>query len=87
MEEMIAEMLERGVVKHSYSSWASPVVLVAKKDGTMRFCVHYFRLSSIMKLNTFLHPRVDDSLDLLANASYFTTLDLMSGYWQVGMDP
>ena len=63
MEEMIDEMLVRGIIKH----------LVAKKDGT-RFCVDYRRLNSITKMDTFLFPRVDDSLDLLANTSYFTTL-------------
>ena len=87
IEEMIQEMLERGVVTYSHSPWASPVVLVAKKDGTTRFCVDYRRLNSITRMDTFPLPRIDDSLDLLANTAYFTTLDLMSGYWQVGMDP
>jgi len=44
MEEMIAEMLEGGIVKHIRNPWASPVVLIAKKDGTMRFCMDYCRL-------------------------------------------
>ena len=87
MEQMIEEMLERGVVTHSHSEWASPVILVAKKDGTTRFCVDYRRLNSITRMDTFPLPRIDDSLDLLANTAYFTTLDLMLGYWQVGMDP
>ena len=87
IEEMIQEMLERGVVTYSHSPWASPVVLVAKKDGTTQFCVDYRRLNSITRMDTFPLPRIDDSLDLLANTAYFTTLDLMSGYWQVGMDP
>ena len=81
-------MFERGVVEHSHSPWRSPVVLVyiAKKDGTLTFCVDYCRLNSITKwiLST---PRINTSLDLLANTSYFTTLDLMLGHWQVGMDP
>ena len=86
MEEMISQMLEQGVIKPSNSPWASPVVLVAKKDGTSRFCVDYRRLNSVTKMDTFPLPRIDDSLDLLANTAYFTTLDLASGYWQVEMD-
>ena len=76
-------MLKEGVIKGSNSPWASPVVLVAKKDGSTRFCVDYQRLNSITKLDTFPLPRVDDSLDLLAKTAYFSTLDLASGYWQV----
>ena len=85
-EELIDKMLQEGVIKSSNSPWASPVVLVAKKDGSTRFCVDYRRLNSITKLDTFPLPRVDDSLDLLAKTAYFTTLDLASGYWQVGID-
>ena len=87
MEKMIDEMLESGVVQHSHTPWASPVVLVAKKNGTLRYCVDYRCLNSITKMDTFPLPRINDSPDLLANTSYITTLDLMSGYWQVGMDP
>ena len=83
---MIAKMLEQGIVKPSSSPWASPVVLVAKKDGSMRFCEDYRRLNSITRMDTYPLPRVDDSLDLLAQTSHFSTLDLASGYWQVGME-
>ena len=86
VEGMVEEVLERGVVQLSKSPWASPVVLVAKKDGTTRFCVDYQRLNASTKLDVFPLPRIDDSLDLLAHSQYFTTLDLASGYWQVGMD-
>ena len=75
------------MIKDSNSLWASPVVLVAKKDGSTRFCVDYRCLNSITKLDTFPLPHVDDSLDLLAKTAYFSTLNLASGYWQVGMDP
>ena len=81
------ETLQQGVIKQSSSPWASPVVLVAKKDGTTRFCVDYRKLNAVTKLDVHPLPRIDDSLDLLAETRYFSTLDLASGYWQVGMDP
>lgn len=87
VEEMTAEMLEQGVIRPSQSPWASPIVLVTKKDGTTRFCVDYRRLNALTKLDVFPLPRVDDSLDLLAKSRYFSTLDLGSGYWQVSMAP
>ena len=63
----------------SCSPWASPVVLVRKKDGSHRFCVDY----SVTKLDSFPLPTIDDLLDQLDQARYFTTLDLASGYWQI----
>ena len=58
-----------------------------KKDGSTRFCVDYRKLNAIIKLDSFPLPRVDDSLNLLANTAYFSSLDLASGYWLVGMTP
>ena len=83
VDDMVGEMLDQGVIQPSHSPWASPIVLVRKKDGGVRFCVDYRRLNHITKLDEFPLPRIDDTLDLLAGAQYFTTLDLASGYWQV----
>ncbi len=87
IDEMVQQMIEQGVIQPSQSPWASPVVLVEKKDGSLRFCIDYRRLNAITKMDVFPLPRIDDTLDLLAHSRYFTTLDLASGYWQVPMDP
>ena len=86
ISQMVKEMEERGIVQPSSSPWASPVVLVPKKDGSLRFCVDFRRLNSITTKDVYPLPRVDDILDTLGNARYFTTLDLASGYWQVPLD-
>ena len=63
-----------------------PVVLVTQKDGTQRLFVDYRLLNSGTVKDAFLHPRLDDSLDCLSGAKWFSTLDTASGYWKVGMD-
>ena len=65
VSQLVNEMLEQGVTVPSSSPWASPIVLVAKKDGSTRFCVDYRKLNAITKLDVFPLPRIDDSLDLL----------------------
>ncbi len=79
-------MLDRGVIEPCQSSWASPVVLVTKKDGTTRFSVDYRKLNDIMRKDVYPLPQIDDTLDALHGSMYCSTLDLYSGYWQVEMD-
>ena len=76
VEEMVDEMLDKGIIEHSSSPWASPIVLVSKQDGSTCFCVDYHCLNAITKLDKFPIPRIDDSLDLLSGMKYFSTLDL-----------
>ena len=78
-------MLQAGQIKPSDSLWSSPTVLVKKKDGILRFCMDYRRLNCVTKKNTFPLPPINDSLSMLADQRWFSTLDLASGYWQVGM--
>ena len=85
VDSLVEDMLSQGVITPSSSPWASPIVLVAKKDSSTRFCVDYRRLNAVTKLDVHPLPRIDDSLDLLAGTKYFSSLDLASGYWQVGM--
>ena len=83
---LLQEMLERGVVEPSTSPWASPIVLVRKKDGSTRFCVDYRKLNDATRKDTYPLPRIDANLDTLHGSQWFSTLDLLSGYWQVVID-
>lgn len=85
-EKEISDMLSQGVIKPGCGPWASPIVLVRKKDGRVRFCVDYRRLNAVTQKDAYPIPRIDDTIDSLAGSIYFTTLDLSSGYWQVPMD-
>ena len=79
----IQEMEQAGVIKKSHSPYASPIVVVRKKDDSIRLCIDYRHLNSKTRRDAFPMPRIDEALDALGNAKYFTTLDLTSGYWQV----
>ena len=83
----VQHMLQNGVIRPRFSPWSSPVVMVKKQDGSWRFCVDYRKLNSVTHRDAYPLPRIDSTLDSLAGAKLFTTLDLASGYWQVEMDP
>lgn len=85
VDKAIDEMLESGIIRRSHSSFAFPVVIVDKKDGTKRFCVDFRKLNKVTKTDSYPLPLIDDMLALLSGARYFTALDLKSGYWQVKM--
>ena len=87
MQKLLSDMLAKNIISPSKSPWASPVVLVKKKDGTSRFCVDYRQVNAVTRKDAFPLPRVDDTLDILAGSQLFSTLDLISGYWQVEVKP
>ena len=91
MREMVAKevkkLLNAGVIEPVSTEWASPVVLVPKKDGSLRFCVHYRRLNAKTVADSYPLPRMDDCIDSLGDTAVFTTLDCNSGYWQIPVAP
>lgn len=80
IDKHLDDMLERGVIEQSNSPWSAPVVLVKKKDGSYRFCIDYRKLNSNTFKDAYPLPRNDESLDQLIGSSWFSTLDLCSGY-------
>ena len=81
--KQISDMLAQNIIQPSSSPWSSPIVLVRKKDGQLRFCVDYRKLNQITRGDCHPLPRIDDTLDALKNAKLFTTLDCRNGYWQI----
>ena len=76
-------MLDLKVIEPSSTEWVSAIVLAPKPDGSWRFCVDYCRLNDITVKDSYPLPRMDECLDSLGEAKYFTTLDANNGYWQI----
>jgi len=87
VSRQLQNLSDSGIIEPSHSAWSSPVVLVRKKDGSWRFCVDYRKLNSVTIQDAYPLPRIDESLDALAGSKYLSTLDLLSGYWQVPLSP
>lgn len=96
LREIVADQLENmlklNVIRVSSSPWSSPILLVPKADGKYRFCVDFRRLNERTRKDRTPMPRIDDVFAEIGGARVFTTLDLLSGFWQVpltsrGQDP
>ncbi|KAL0197560.1 hypothetical protein M9458_006100, partial [Cirrhinus mrigala] len=87
IDRQVQQLLSHDVIEESCSPWASPVVLVKKRDGSYRFCIDFRKLNAVTVKDSYPLPRASDALDSLAGAHWFSTMDLSSGYWQVELDP
>ena len=83
VQKEIELMLKEDIIEPSNSEWASPLVIVRKKDNTIRLCVDYRKLNAETQVDAYPMPRIDDILDQVGQAKFITTLDLAKGYWQV----
>ena len=80
------KLLDVDIIRESQSPWSAPIVLIRKKDNSIRFCIDYCKINQITKINSYPLAHIDDILNLLGKARYFSNYDLKSGYWQLAMD-
>ena len=87
ISKAVDDMLTQGIIQPSCSPWASPVTLVPKADGSIRFCVDYRKLNQVTKKDRYPLPQVADIHDGMVGATIFSTTDLKSGFHQINVDP
>jgi transposase InsO family protein len=87
IDDTVNNMLQHDIIEPAASPWASNVVLAKKGDGSLRFCVDYRQLNELTYKDCYPLPRISACLDALGGSSYFSTLDLRSGFWQTAIDP
>lgn len=85
-KDHIRKLLENDIIQESHSPYATPIVLVRKKDGSLRLCVDYRKLNTKTVRDQFPLPRIEESIDAIGGAQWFSTMDLASGFNQVAMD-
>lgn len=83
----IQQLLATGIITESRSPYASPIVVVRKKNGKIRICIDYRTLNNRTTPDQYTMPRIDDALDSLSGSQWFSVLDLRSGYYQIEMAP
>ncbi|KAJ0765680.1 putative nucleotidyltransferase, Ribonuclease H [Helianthus annuus] len=83
LSTQLQELLEKGFIRPSSSHWGAPVLFVKKKDGTFRMCIDYRELNKVTVKNRYPLPRIDDLFDQLQGSSYYSKIDLRSGYHQL----
>ena len=83
VRQELKEMKDQGIIEPTASDWAAPIVVIRKKDGSIRLCVDYRKLNAVSVVDTYPNPRIDDLIDLMGQARFISTLDLTKVYWQV----
>lgn len=83
VDTMIQELLQKRIIRESDSSFASPVLLVKKKDGSDRMCVDFRALNKILEKDRYPLPLIEDQIDKLGKAKYFISLDMKNGFYQI----
>lgn len=83
VKDHIEQQLSAGIIRRSHSPFSSNVVLVRKKNGELRICIDYRHLNSKTKKDNYALPRIDEILDSLAGNTWFSVLDMKSGYYQI----
>ena len=87
LKKQLEEQLRKGFIRPSASPWGSPVLFVAKKDGTIRLCIDYRSLNEVTIKNKYPLPKIEDLFDQLNGAKVFSKIDLRSGYYQLKIRP
>ena len=85
-EQVKAELIEMeklGIIRKSVSEWASPLIVVPKKDGSLRLCVDFRKLNEVSEFDAYPMPRVDEILDRLGSANYISSINMTKGYWHI----
>ncbi|KAK2703616.1 hypothetical protein QYM36_017918, partial [Artemia franciscana] len=85
--KQIKDMETQGVIKEAVSEWCFPLVIVRKKDNTWRCCVDFRALNAVTVKDVMKFPRIDSILDSLGGSNFYTSFDLIAGYWQIALDP
>ncbi|KAI3773840.1 hypothetical protein L1987_48376 [Smallanthus sonchifolius] len=80
LSSQLQELLDKGFIRPSFSPWGAPVLFVKKKDGTFRMCINYRELNKLTIKNRYPLPRIDDLFDQLQGSSFYSKIDLRSGY-------
>ncbi|KAG7594102.1 Integrase catalytic core [Arabidopsis thaliana x Arabidopsis arenosa] len=87
LKKQLEELLDKGFIRPSSSPWGAPVLFVKKKDGSFRLCIDYRGLNKVTVKNKYPLPRIDELLDQLRGARWFSKIDLASGYHQIPIEP
>ncbi|GKC46411.1 putative reverse transcriptase domain-containing protein, partial [Tanacetum coccineum] len=83
LSDQLKELLEKGFIRPSSSTWGAPVLFVKKKDGSFRMCIDYCELNKLTVKNRYPLPRIDDLFDQLQGSSVYSKIDMLSGYHQL----